>query len=1389
MSELNTKATVTLQVNGQQAEQTLQQLKNNALQLESAIARAAASGNKTDLKRLRRELTDTKRQIREIESASSQVEQVLKRLDRATPKELSRTLATLNKQLDYMERGSDAWNSHVEKIKRVKAEIASVNEDLRNQEGLWSRFNRTINDWQTTIMGAAAAMTGLVMAGRAAVSAYAEMDAEMANVRKFTGMNEEQVKELNEEFKKINTRTGREELNKLAQEAGRLGKSSQEDVLGFVRAADQINVALDDLGEGATLVLSKLGTIFGDEKRLGTEKALLAIGSVINELSQNCTASAPYLAQFAQRMAGVGAQANMTIPQIMGFAAVLDAQGQAVEMSATALSKLIMDMFKQQDKIIKATGLNAENFKETLKRSTNEGLLMLIQRLHELGNIDVLAPVFKEMGENGARAAQVISALAGNLEMVRWEQEEAAKAFAEGTSVSKEFEVQNNTVQAGLDKARKGVTELAVELGEKLRPVMSHVISSTTLLMRAMSTTIDFMIDNWSAIQKVVIVLAAYTIGVNAHTIATKAAAIALRAWNAIMAISTTVTKGYTAAMLLSKDAITGCSLANQRLYRLMLQQNIVTKLLTASTLVMKAAYYACTLNISALSATLKSLYVVMASNPYGLILASLAAVGAAIYSNVQKKKEQLKILEEERQKEREQMKEYDAARAKISMLSKVLNDNTRNLMERKAALEELKKIVPDYHADLTSEGLIINNNTEALENYLNKLKESILMRANREKLEEKYKKQNELEDRQKELSDAYWAERQKNTSQGYDRTSFIAKSSRLLGLEKEAALKKDLDETEKELRDIQREIEELENKVSPEAISTTPEKAVEPAEMGVVSQEGSESNKDKFAKEDEWRKQQEALNRIAYAKGEKDYMQFTERMREIEVDYHKQKLQHTDLSEADRLQIEADFYEVQKKISESAHKRSIDEENAAYAEHQALLKQRFIDGETSYEVYQEATEQLEMKHLMTLSNLYEQGSKEREQAQSALQEKLFQNQRKHQKDIQEKEKEHQESLKRIKEKVFGMNASEREAAYISELNLLLEVYHKELDAAEENAAEKLRIEEAFQKARMALLEEYNIEGSEQNRNFLQEWNSDVLNFLDSDLGKAVSGTVDTLVSGMSSIFQQLTTIVQAELEIQEASINKRYDAEVSLAEGNNYKINQLEKQRESELTKARKDANKKMFAMQVIQAVAQTAQAALNAYSSAAAIPVTGWILAPIAASMAVAAGALQIAAIKKQQQASEAQGYKTGGFTPEGSEDEVAGVVHAGEWVASQRLVKNPHTRPILEALDYAQRTNTIGSLSAETVSTAITAPARLAQAASSFSQVPQKIVVENQQQNASSLRSITEMTQVIGALKKRLDEPFVTVNSVTGDIGMKQAQDEYQKLMRNKTPKSRR
>ncbi len=231
-----------------------------------------------------------------------------------------------------------------------------------------------------------------------------------------------------------------------------------------------------------------------------------------------------------------------------------------------------------------------------------------------------------------------------------------------------------------------------------------------------------------------------------------------------------------------------------------------------------------------------------------------------------------------------------------------------------------------------------------------------------------------------------------------------------------------------------------------------------------------------------------------------------------------------------------------------------------------------------------------------------------------------------------------------------------------------------------------------------------------------------------------------------------------------------------------------LEKEKQAALAKAKNEANKKLFAMQVIQAVAQTAQNAISAYGSAAAIPVVGYIMAPIAAAMAIAAGMIQIAAIRKQQQASEAQGYAQGGFTPQGRINEEVGVVHAGEWVASQKLLASPVARPLINALDYAQKTNTIGSLRADDVSRAI-APNVVS------AQQVQPVVVQAPTDNvasaalAQSAAVLSKYEETMNRLSQRLNEPFVTVNTVTGDTGIKQAQDEYDTLIRNKSPQSRR
>ena len=1434
MSDINANATVTLTVNGKQAQNMLEQLKRQASDLEDKITKAAAAGDKVQLKKFQRELKQTRRQIGQIESATQGVENVMKRLDKASPKELNRTLKELKKSLNGIERGTDEWNKQCESIKRVKAEIANVNEELRETEkenvGLVDRINGFVDKWGNIIAGVAAVGTGLVMAGRKAVNAFAEMDAEMANVRKFTGLADDEVKELNEDFKKMDTRTSREDLNKLAEEAGRLGKSSKEDVLGFVKAADQINVALDELGEGATLTLSKLTNIFGDEARLGTERSLLAVGSVINDLSQNCTASAGYLAEFGKRMAGVGAQAGMTIPQIMAFAAVLDSQGQACEMSATALSQLIMNLFKEPSKIAKATGMDLDELNKALKRSTNEGLLMLLQQLKKLGNMDVLAPVFKNMGENGARASQVLATLAGNVEMVKWQQEQATQSFEDATSVTNEFNVQNSTVEAELDKARKRVTELAIELGEKLMPVMKYVISTTTLTLKAMSTTIDFLARNKEAIIVLTAMVAAYTIAVKANAIALKAQA----AWHAVC-------KG----TALAYHAVVNTLQAGHIAFNLVLaklQGNWAKQ--------------------SSLMVDLKRKGLSLASG-WGVLLAAAVALGYGIYKTLSKMNEMSaseKALAEVRQKGQEGIVEE---KNKIEALIKVAKDEKLSLDDRQKAVNALNKIIPNYNAQLDATTGKYMENKKALDDYLNSLAKKYELEGAKDLLKEIGKEKAKLAMELKEADDAIEKDKQINASSNFvggregramdtgaatytahlknnkasiqrkideqnqkehaifdvygkdlgkqaaeeinkkpvitnnggngggvpvvdddkkNKKSDKFKAEQDWQKEQNALNKKAYMEGEKDYEAYVSRMEEIEQEFYQKVLANKKITAEEKAEAEANLAEAKKKQTDRKNSPDDWKAKEEALNRIAYAKGEKDYEQYTARMDEINVQYWKKKMERSDVSAKDLLEAQAQYQEAMKKQEENATNASRDAEDKAYNAQLAELKQRYIDGLSDTKTYEDAVELLELEHLRKVVQLYKKGTKERLAAEKEYQNKVFANQ---QKIIQQQ----QQVKKQLKEEYFGANADERLTQYDSDMAALEQVYHAEVKAAGNNAAEKLRIEEAFEKAKLALRKKYAIDSIGVTKNGMEKANDKLAKWLESDAGQAVTQSFSTVMSGMGEIFSGVSSLVQAELEKETAAINARYSAEISAAEGNNYKVAKLEKEKQAALAKAKNEANKKLFAMQVIQAVAQTAQNAISAYGSAAAIPVVGYIMAPIAAAMAIAAGMIQIAAIKKQQQASEAQGYAQGGFTPQGRVNEEVGVVHAGEWVASQKLLASPVARPLINALDYAQRTNTIGSLRADDVSRTIVGTGAVA------SPSPQPVIIQAPTDNvasaalAQSAAVLSKYEETMNRLSQRLNEPFVTVNTVTGDTGIKQAQDEYDTLMRNKSPKSRR
>lgn len=302
MANYSTSANVILTVNGKQAQKMLSQLEKDAKRLENGIAKAATAGDKATMKKLQRELNTTRKTMEQLRGTASTADVVLRRLDKATPKQLNQALKQLQQQLNGIQRGTPAWDAHIAKIRMVKAELQKVNATLATQKTLWQRFNGWLNSAQTAIMAVAAAVTGLIMAGRKAVQSYADMEETMANTIKYTRMTAAEVAELNDIFKNMDTRLAREQLNLLAQEGGRLGYNTVASVREYVEAASIINVALVDLGEGATQTIAKLSNIFGMEQMYGVRDAMLKIGSTVNHLSQNCTAAKPFIVEFAQRI-------------------------------------------------------------------------------------------------------------------------------------------------------------------------------------------------------------------------------------------------------------------------------------------------------------------------------------------------------------------------------------------------------------------------------------------------------------------------------------------------------------------------------------------------------------------------------------------------------------------------------------------------------------------------------------------------------------------------------------------------------------------------------------------------------------------------------------------------------------------------------------------------------------------------------------------------------------------------------------------------------------------------------------------------------------------------------------------------------------------------------
>lgn len=1313
--------------------------------------------------------------IKETKRQMQLVDNTLAHLKTSSIRDLEYSMKVLNQEMRGLDRGSEAFKQMQMQAKQLKTELEAVRAEGQAQQSWIGRTADWFNRMQGVILGVIAAISGLTFTVKSCVEKFASMDEEMTNVRKYTGQTADEVERMNEDFKKMETRTAREKLNQLAGDAGRLGITASSMVEEFVDGADKINVALnDDLGDDAVKDIGKLALMFGEDKTKGLRGAMLATGSAVNELAQNSSASAGYLVDFTARVAGVGKQAGFTQAQIMGLASVLDQNMQQDETAATAVQNLLAKMFQDSAKFAKIAGLNVKEFSKTLKEDANGALLQFLAALRSKGGFAQLAPMFEEMKMDGSRATGVLTVLADKLDDIKVAQDLATKSYAEGTSIINEFNTQNESVQAQLDKAKKRFQDLAIELGQKLYPAARLCISSASLTVHILSSIIDFVAKYRTTLITLTATIIALTVAETAHIVKLKAIAIwqnvvvtgakklwAILAAHPYLAVAAAVTTLVAVIVDLSRKTDSAAK-AQEALNDIQreAQKEIVEEQLKLENL-RKAAMNE--------TNSLKDRYAAIAE-----LNRIVPNYNASIDKTTGKYKENKRALDDYI-KSLVHLYEVQGAKKKIQQLAEEKADLTIKQKQAQKNYENAKNAGPGYNYT-TSWGGTGNTTQDSTDKF----------RRDLQKLNDAIKERDSLIST---ITDVY----------GKDMQSAEVKKAKE-NINADGGGSGSIGESDKERK--AREI--AEKKAAAEARKR--EAAARKAQKEAADSVKAETNS------------LLAENTRAYAEGAKTYQQFIDDREKITIaGIDKLKALYGEDSNEYR-QLLDDRVNATKKHDEDIIKMREKDIERERLIREANIKAQYNDAKSA--IYQndialdEALYQNEVDAMQKRLSLYNEGSEEWLDLKAEIEQASLD----HQLQMQET---YMNQLKELRQQFGKQDVQAQETMYLNGLDNL---YKKGLIKEEEYQQMKLEITKQFAAQRAQIEAEDHGAGSTQAK--IDSKTSEMVNSAKAAAGDAQStngsfggyfvsqvqnyqNTMEKLkelygsdeqnhaaymqakaqvtsdflndmvqktqvaYNGINSILSAASAYSQACSDLEQAKISKNYEKQIAAAGNNSKKKKRLEEKRDKELAAAKSKANKKAMKIEIAQAIASTAMAAINAYSSAAQVPFIGWTLAPIAAGMATAAGLLQIAAIRKQHQA-EAAGYYSGGYTGGNRYRREAGVVHEGEFVANHNAVNNSSIRPAFDLIDRAQRSNTVGSLTADDISRAL---------GSGGNGAVVTPIVNVSNDNSEVRESLDGVNNAISILNQTLDDGLEIVMPIAGRSGLHRKLKDYERLLDNK------
>lgn len=1207
---------------------------------------------------------------------------------------ISKAVKDLEKDLKKLTPGTEEFNNKAAELKEAKAHLERIKSEIqqataaldqvtgsaeragsaleaagRKSEGFWLGIKQIVTgNLLTSFLG--------TLAGTAkdSVGELLEISDAMTGVEKTSGLAAEKVRELWNDFDELDTRTGKKELLDIAQIGGRLGITDKEQLREFTEEIDKIYVALGDSFQGGleavTTKVGKLKNLFEETKNQNYGEALNAIGSALNELGANGTASEENISDFATRIGQLPNALKPTIAQTLGLGAAFEESGIDAEIASSGYSRFMSVAGTNVEAFAKQMRMSAEEARALFETKPEEFFLRFAQSMKNLG-AEGMAEALNSLKLNTLEVKKAVGVAGANADRFREMMSLAGEAMEEGTSIQEEFNKVNNNTAA---------------IWEKIKKVWKETFTSTWI----------------QGFFSYIIQALGWLTGV------TSKAGDGVKVFRERIAFLLKTLGVCTAAVVSYKTAVSLATMATKEAWQQSLLYNAALKVKTAlmqtgraAALLYAAAKAKFTGNVQRATEAMQAFNAITKANPWGLFVAAIGAVVTAMVLFNREQKEALTGQKLYNDAIKESHVQTAVEVNHLQQLLAVAKDVQKPYEERRRAVAELNRLVPEYNGNLTVETAQTEEAKKALDRYVESLRAAAREKYLKAIVDQKAEALAKAEYSSLE-ENISWFEKAWNSVRSMGNMTVAAQNNIVSSLENRS---KRIKNAEQELKTATDQLmKEQAKKVEGSTAST------DTTDTPIVGSSGDKEGKGKAAKAKDYTQEYEAAKRArlqAEQELQKEIAQGLEESLDKQLATTEQKYNEK------KFKLQQENATLEQEISTLSVEKSNDpnREKAIAEKRQLMELNKQIEVAYEQQKEQELSQVREKYHAKEAERRVKERSREIEALRRQKSEEIIEIQ-----SLEEAKKQLRENLsagelsqiKTLEDAKKALRAqAEKELLALSLKNFeeqkqILMGYLSTLtgEAKEKLVEDITQIEDKIVQIKEKLDNiKNNKDTKEKNAADKELEKVDVLGFSAKDWEDTFSNldemsnrfkAVDMAVGAMNNAFNMFSQLQQGlnQKEMATFTKNQEQKKKALLNQLNQGYISQAQYQRELQRLDEEADAKKKELsvkqfkaqkAMNMMNIIANTATGIMRAYSD------TGPIAGSVFAAIIGALGAVQLGIVASQQAPSYAKGgYTKGlGFKDE-SGQEVAGIVHGEEYVVPQWLKKDPEVAQVVEWLE---------------------------------------------------------------------------------------------------------